>query len=76
MTWNNLDGIERQPPEVQVAVLVNEVRNQKNSINGLRTDMQGLSGDLAALRRVLLSFAISVAGSAIVFSLTIWAVFK
>lgn len=71
-----LEGLEARPLETQVAVLATEVRNQRNSINGLRLDMKGLGGDVAALRKVLMSLAVSIAGSAVIFALSIFMVFK
>jgi hypothetical protein len=43
----------------------------RGKIDGLSEDVQTMGNEVKSLRRALLSFALSVAGSAIIFALTV-----
>lgn len=63
MTVDPLDGLEARPLETQVAVLANEVRNQKNSLMNVREELQ-------AMKRALYGLVFTIIGSLIVFLVT------
>lgn len=61
-----LDGIEQRPLEVQVAVLCAELRNQRNMLSSVRSE-------LGAVKKALYTVALTVTGSAVIFAITTFA---
>lgn len=60
--WRRLRQIENTKPETMAAELI-----------GLRDDMSELKDDLRGIRRTLIGFAVTVAGSSLVFGLSVLA---
>lgn len=63
-----LEGLEARPLETQVAVMATELRNQRNMLGGVVTELQGV-------RKALMTAALSVTGGLIVFAGTIYGTF-
>lgn len=55
MPYDPLDGIEDRPTRTQVAMLIVEIRNQRNTLNGIRQTLQWVLRSLGGLILTILS---------------------